>query len=213
MNLLAGRLGTLQLATPIRFAAGWERQASLRFRADDTSVLADYDAHGQILGGPAEEVIEHAAQHYVALILAGTDVLLMAQDHAHRRELCRRIRGELIYLGRVAADPSVSIADGQEASPGDLIVCTRNDHTLQAGEPGRTLANGDLLHIEHITREGLVVRRAVDADPAPPKAVEQRLPVSRLRRRRAGVCGHRPHRPEPDRAHRAAATQHLLAWS
>ena len=48
---------------------------------------------------------------------------------------------------------------------GDLIICTRNDHTVEAGEPGRTLANGDLLRIEAITADGLIVRRALDADP------------------------------------------------
>jgi len=37
---------------------------------------------------------------------------------------------------------------------------------VEAGEPGRTLANGDLLRIEAVTGSGLVVRRAVDADPA-----------------------------------------------
>jgi len=48
---------------------------------------------------------------------------------------------------------------------GDLIICTRNDHTTEAAEPGRTLANGDLLRIEAVTLGGLIVRRAVDADP------------------------------------------------
>ena len=57
------------------------------------------------------------------------------------------------------------IADGTEASVGDLIVCTKNDHSVQAGEPGRSLANGDLLRIEAITPDGLLVRRALDADP------------------------------------------------
>jgi hypothetical protein len=165
LSLLASRLGALQLSTPVRFAAGWEQQASLRFRAGDTGVLAEYDAHGRILGGPAEDMMERAAHRYVALSLAGTDVLLMAQDHAHRRELCRRIRQELAYLGRVVAGPAVSIAGGQQASAGDLIVCTRNNHSVEAGEPGRGLANGDLLRIEHVSRDGLVVRRALDADP------------------------------------------------
>jgi conjugative relaxase-like TrwC/TraI family protein len=165
MNLLASRLGALKLHTAVRFTAAWERHASLRFRVGDTSVLTDYDAHGRILGGPAEDMMEHAAQDYVALALTGTDVLLMAQDHARRRELCRRIQAELIFLGRVATGPNASIADGQQASLGDLIVCTRNDHMLQAGERGRSLANGDLLRIEHVTRDGLVVRRALDADP------------------------------------------------
>ena len=36
---------------------------------------------------------------------------------------------------------------------------------VEAGEPGRTLANGDLLRIDAITPDGLLVRRALDADP------------------------------------------------
>src|SRR5262249_50856017 len=96
----------------------------------------------------------------------GTDVLLMAADHALRRELSRRVRDDLIRLGIVQNAPAVTIADGATASPGDLIICTRNDHATEAGEPGRTLANGDLLRIEAVTKEGLLVRPALDADPA-----------------------------------------------
>jgi hypothetical protein len=88
----------------------------------------------------------------------------MAADHALRRELSRRIRDELIALGVVSAGPTVRIADGAQASPGDLIICTRNDHYVEAGEPGRALANGDLLRIEAITPRGLTVRRGLDAD-------------------------------------------------
>jgi hypothetical protein len=59
-------------------------------------------------------------------------------------------------LGVVAAGPAVRIADGTQASAGDLILCTRNDHTVHAREPGRTLANGDLLRIEQVTAAGLI---------------------------------------------------------
>jgi hypothetical protein len=47
----------------------------------------------------------------------------------------------------------VKIADGTVANCGDLIVYTRNDHRVEAAEPGRTLANGDLLRIDTITRQ------------------------------------------------------------
>src|SRR5579864_9187387 len=110
-------------------------------------------------------MMDAAAAAYVALITDGTDVLLMAADHALRRELSRRIRDDLIELGFVQRRSTVRIADGNQASPGDLIVCTRNDHSVEAGEPSRTLANGDLLRIEAVTEHGLVVRRALDADP------------------------------------------------
>ena len=109
--------------------------------------------------------MDAAAAAYVALAASGTDTLLMAADHALRRELNRRIREDLITLGIVQDGPAVTIADGTRASPGDLIICTRNDHSVEAGEPGRTLANGDLLRIEAITKDGLLVRRALDADP------------------------------------------------
>ena len=108
--------------------------------------------------------MDAAAVGYVALTAGGTDTLLMAADHALCRELSRRIRDELIGLGVVSAGPTVRIAHGAQASPGDLIICTRNDHNVEAGEPGRALANGDLLRIEAITPRGLTVRRGLDAD-------------------------------------------------
>jgi hypothetical protein len=165
MSLLADALGYARLAEPARFRAAWEQQASLRLRDGDTPALADYDEHGRIHGGDPEQMTDAAAAAYVALTCDGTDTLLMAAEHTLRRELSRRIREDLIALGSVEPGPAVTIADGAQASPGDLIACTRNDHTLQAGEPGRTLANGDLLRIEAVTGAGLVVRRARDADP------------------------------------------------
>jgi len=122
----------------------------------------EYDRYGRVIGGEPEPIMDAAEAAYVAL--AADDPLLMAADHALRRDLSRRIRDDLVQLGIVAAGPAVRIADGAQASPGDLIICTRNDHTVQAGEPGRTLANGDLLRIEAVTRSGLIVRRALDAD-------------------------------------------------
>jgi hypothetical protein len=137
----------------------------LRLRDGDTSALAAYDQHGRIIGGDPEQMMETAVAAYGALTAGGTDTLLMAADHALRRELNRRIRDDLITLGIVSSGPAVTIADGTRASPGDLIICTCNDDTVEAGEPGRTLANGDLLRIEGITPDGMIVRRALDAAP------------------------------------------------
>ena len=129
-------------------------------------MLAEYDQHARIRGGDPEQMTDATASAYIALAMDGTDVLLMAADHTLRRELSRRIRDDLIRLRVVAPAPAVRIAEGTPASAGDLIICTRNDHTVHAEEPGRTLASGDLLRIEQVTPAGLVVRRALDADPA-----------------------------------------------
>jgi conjugative relaxase-like TrwC/TraI family protein len=165
MALLAARLGYARLAEPVRFRRPWEQQASLRLRDGDTTVLAEYDQHGRIIGGEPEQMMDAAAAAYATLSADGTDTLLMAADHALRRELSRRIRDDLITLGIIQPGPAVTIADGTQASRGDLITCTRNDHTVEAGEPGRMLANGDLLRIEALTPDGLLVRRALDPDP------------------------------------------------
>jgi hypothetical protein len=164
MSLLAGRLGCVRLAEPVRFRQAWERAASLRLRDGDAGVLAEYDEHARIIGGDPEEMMDAAAAAYVALSADGTDTLLMAAEHTLRRELARRIREDLVRLGLVDPGPGAQIADGAPASRGDLIVCTRNDHAVEAGEPGRALANGDLLRIDAITPGGLLVRRALDAD-------------------------------------------------
>ena len=165
MSLLAGGLGYAQLTEPVRFRAAWEQAASLRLRQGDASVLTEYDQHGRIRGGDPEQMMDAAAAAYLSLSLDGVDTLLMAAGHALRRELNRRIREDLITVGAVQPGPAVKIADGTWASPGDLIICTRNGHAVEAGEPGRILANGDLLCVEAVTADGLLVRRALDADP------------------------------------------------
>jgi len=54
MRLLAGEHGYYQLLTVQRFEQDWEREASLRLRASDSDVLADYDQRGRILEGTSE---------------------------------------------------------------------------------------------------------------------------------------------------------------
>jgi conjugative relaxase-like TrwC/TraI family protein len=166
MMLLTDRLGYAQLAEPVRFTAAWERAASLRLRSGDASALDEYDQHGRIRGGPPDHATDQAARAYLATYLTGRNVLLLAADWARCRELSARIRDDLIHLGLVDNGPAIRIADGAEASAGDLIICRANDHHLEAGEPGRALANGDILRIEAITRRGIMVRRLLDPDPA-----------------------------------------------
>jgi hypothetical protein len=166
MTLLAGRLGYVQLAEPVRFTAAWERDASLRLRDGDPTALDDYDQHGRIHGAPPDQAMDQAAHAYIASYLAGRDVILTAADWNRCRELSLRIRDDLIHLGHIDGTRYIKIAEGAAASVGDLVICRTNDHQLEAGEPGRTLANGDVLRIEAITSTGIMARRQLDPDPA-----------------------------------------------
>jgi len=164
-SLVTRKQGYVQLPEPVRFSEQWERSASLGLREGKVSALADYAEHGRIRAGTAEQILEAAAQAYVAHALEGRDSLLIARSHELRREACRRVRDDLQHLGTVAqGGPSVLIADGQRATIGDLIVCTDNDHSVDAGE-GNTLANMHVLRIEAITPAGPVVRRMLGPDP------------------------------------------------
>ena len=177
MMLLADRLGYVQLAEPVRFTAAWERAASLRLRSGDVTALDEYDQHGRIRGAPPDHAIDQASRAYLASYLAGRNVLLMAADWARCRELSARIRDDLIHLGLVDAGRTIRIADGAEASAGDLIICRANDHHLEAGEPGRALANGDVLRIEAITGRAIMVRRLLDPDPATGCCPALKIPI------------------------------------
>lgn len=50
--------------------------------------------------------------------------------------------------------------------PEQLMDPAADNHGVEAREPGRRLADGGLLRIEAVTPEGVLVRRALDADPA-----------------------------------------------
>jgi hypothetical protein len=50
ISLLAQTLGHARLAEPVRFRKQWEQEASLRLRDGDTTVLAEYNQHGRIIG-------------------------------------------------------------------------------------------------------------------------------------------------------------------
>ena len=166
MNLLARRLGYVQLAEAVRFDAGWERDASLGLRRGDLAALDEYDQHGRITGAEPEQALDDAARTYVSHYLAGTDVLLIARSRETCRELSRRVRDDLIHLGRVGGGEHVTLAKGAEASAGDVIVARQNDHELEAGEEDRSLANGDVMRIEAVNGDGsLTVRRRTDRDP------------------------------------------------
>jgi hypothetical protein len=62
MRLLATRLGYVQLTDAVRFTAAWERDASLRLRSGDPTVLDVYAEHGRILSAPPEEALDLAAR-------------------------------------------------------------------------------------------------------------------------------------------------------
>ena len=164
MMMLTRRLGYVQLAEPVRFVQAWERDASLRLRAGDTGVLAQYEQQGRLRGGDPDQAMELACRAFVADHLAGKDSLLLARTGEQAREMSRRVRDDLLHYGLVRAGPTVRLRHDAAASPGDLIVARKNDRRIIAGAPGRSLANRDVLRLDVIIGQSVTVRRLARRD-------------------------------------------------
>jgi hypothetical protein len=104
---------------------------------------------------------EQAARAYLAEYLAGNDVVLTAFEHRECLDLSRRVQGYLLDWGQIRPGSTAALQEGACGYVGDLIVARENDNQLDAGQPGRTLANGDLLRVEAIGANGLTVSRMI----------------------------------------------------
>ena len=170
MMLLARRQGYVQLAEPQRFTHAWERDATLRLRAGDVTVLADYEEHGRLRGGTPEEATEQAYRGWLADYLDGKDTLLMARTEDQARELSRRARDDLIRYGLVAAGPAIRLAAGragQRRGPGH----GPPQHPRHPGRRGRPRPRQprrapDHQHHRRPRRNRVEVRRLTGRDPA-----------------------------------------------
>ncbi len=165
MMMLTRQMGYVQLAEPVRFTHEWERDATLRLRTGDVSVLAEYDQQGRLRGGDPDEAMEWACRAFLADYLAGKDSLLLARTGEQARELSRRVRDDLIRYGQVGKQAEVRLRHGAAASRGDQIVARRNKRAITAGERGRWLTNRDVLRVEGAVGQVVNVRRLLRRDP------------------------------------------------
>jgi hypothetical protein len=166
MAMLARKLGYAQLTDAVRFRSAWEGTASLAIRAGDVSALGTYDQHGRLHGGSYEDMAEQACRAWLTEHLAGVNVILTAYQRRECADLSRRIQGYLLHWGLLNPGATTELRDGARAYPGDLIIARKNDNQQPAGEPGRTLANGDLLRVEAIGDQDLTVARQTGHDGA-----------------------------------------------
>ena len=206
MDMLARRLGHVQLSEAWRFAHPWEREATLRLRDGDKTVLAEYRQHDRLHAGRAEHILDPAARAYLHDRLPGKDTLLMCGTDAMAAELSRRVRDDLIRWGAVSDGPAVTIMNGYRASAGDWIMARENDNRVDAGEEGRKLANRDVLRVVNTDADGsglrVLVERLTGRDPA--TGAEQWSAPFEINRSylwehgAAGVCGELPRGGGPD---------------
>jgi hypothetical protein len=82
-----------------RFTHEWERDASLRLRAGDETVLTEYHKHGRLIdAGTIEQAEDSAATAWLADTLAGKHSLLSVNSNEQAAHLSAKLRTEFIRL-------------------------------------------------------------------------------------------------------------------
>ena len=154
-RLLAQEVPAAELHEVRRFAAAWERQASVQLRDGDLTAAAAYDRHGRIRGADEEAAYDRAASMWLADHLRGEDVLLLAGSNAEAADLARLVQAKLTQMGSVGP-PQAALSDGNHAGVGDLIRARLN---TEIDADGRELTNRDTLTVTALRGPDAEVRR------------------------------------------------------
>lgn len=182
LGLLAADNGAFELAEVHRFNNDWERDASLRLRAGDTSVIPEYEDRGRLHGGTREQMQAAAMRGYLADTLAGKESLLIVGSNADAAELSREIRKELMRYGRVDAAPLTRLGmrgEKVEVSIGDVVQARMVDRTIRV-DGGGIVANRATYTVLGLDEDGALRVRGARGEIAhlPRSYVDQHLTLA-----------------------------------
>ena len=148
--------GALHLAELHRFTNPAEAAASLALREGKPTALNFYLDHGRIHVGDIAKTTEDAFTAWVLDRSAGLDAIMLAPTRELVAELNRRARDH--RLNGNVPHAVVRLADGNQASVGDVIITRSNDRRLRLTATD-WVKNGDRWTITRIGRRGdLTVR-------------------------------------------------------
>jgi len=148
--------GALRLTELHRFTDPAEAAASLAIREGSPSGLEFYLDHGRIHVGDLATTTEDAFNAWVSDRAAGLDAIMIAPTRNLVAELNARARAHRLDHTRAVSE--VSLADGNQASVGDVIITRSNNRRLRLTATD-WVKNGDRWTIIAIGQNGdLTVR-------------------------------------------------------
>jgi conjugative relaxase-like TrwC/TraI family protein len=148
--------GALRLTELHRFTNPAEAAASLALREGHPRSLDFYLDHGRVHVGDVATTTEDAFNAWASDRAAGLDTIMIAPTRRLVAELNRRARAHRLDHSPAASE--VSLADGNRASVGDVIITRSNDRRLRLTATD-WVKNGDRWTITRIGRRGdLTVR-------------------------------------------------------
>lgn len=150
-----------------------EAAATLAVRDGDPAALGYYADQGRIHVGDLGTAVDQAYVAWTADTASGQDSLMLAPTRALVAELNTRARNDRLAASTGPIGRVVSLADGTQASAGDVIV-TRENNRLLALTATDWVKNGDRWTVTQVHRDGSIaarhhklgVRRRLPADYA-----------------------------------------------
>ncbi len=129
-GMLVDTFGAIELDQVHRFTQRWERDASLRLRRGDPSVVDLYEHHDRVHHGTARQMQTTVVKDWWSHRQAGRDVLLLAgtnDDVTQLNQRCQRLRIEAGELG----DGHTIKTGTYRLHAGDGILTRHNDRRLR----------------------------------------------------------------------------------
>jgi len=156
MDLIAASGARYELTEARRFTQEWEREASLRLRAGDETVLREYHQQGRLLdSGTAEQAEESAARAWLGDTLAGRRSLLIVDTNEQAARVSAAIRAEFVRLGHVEESGVALGLQGTVAGVGDLVEARKLDWTIAGYEGNRRHAiNREHYRVQAVRADG-----------------------------------------------------------
>jgi DNA primase catalytic core len=145
--------GAVRLSEPLRFTDPAEAAASLALRDGQPEALGFYLDNQRIHVGDLSTITEHMFAGWQHDRSVGLDSIMLAPTRDLVADLNRRARSHRLADTKLCTDAEVSLADGNRASVGDLIITRSNDRQLRLTATD-WVKNGDRWTVRAITGNG-----------------------------------------------------------
>jgi conjugative relaxase-like TrwC/TraI family protein len=145
-----------------RFVNEWEKHASLALRRGEVEVISTYVRQKRVREGLTDEMLDRAYEAWRADCRAGKASILVTESSHAVRTLNERARAERLLLDGAVDGREISLAAGNSASVGDVIITRRNERTLRTSRGG-WVKNGDRWRVVDIRRDGSMLIDRLDS--------------------------------------------------
>lgn len=122
--------GAIELDRVHRFSHGWEREASLRLRRGDVTVLDVYEEKGRLHGGTSRQMRRAVVDAWCDGIARGETTSMMAPTNEAVEQLNLEAQRRLIDAGRLKATARPIKAGPYRLHVGDAVSTRHNERQL-----------------------------------------------------------------------------------